>query len=114
MWMTRRYWLSTATAGACAVLAPRRLLAGLDSAQAELEQRIGRLIGEYSEQGFHRTGTAVDRESGEWLCEEIRRIGLVPARESFDLTRIDPINPGLVVQSRRITGVPLFDGIFDC
>ena len=112
MWMTRRYWLSTATAGACAVLAPRRLLAGLDSAQAELEQRMGRLIGEYSEQGFHRTGTAVDRESGEWLCEEIRRIGLVPARELFDLTRIDPINPGLVVQSRRITGVPLFDGIF--
>ena len=112
MSMTRRHWLSTATAGACAALAPLRSMARQNADRGELEQRIARLIGEYSEQGFHRTGTAVDRESGDWLSEEVRRIGLVPAREPFELTRIDPINPGLVVQRRRIAGVPLFDGTF--
>jgi hypothetical protein len=88
------------------------VLAGVGAAQGELEQRIGRLIEEYSEQGFHRTGTEVDRHSGDWLVEEVRRIGLVPVRESFDLSRIDPIDTGLVVRGRRIAGVPLFDGTF--
>lgn len=110
--MNRRTWLSLTAAGVCGVLAPLRTMAGRDSAQAELEQRIARLIGEYSQQGFHRTGTEVDRESGEWLSEEIRRIGLVPAREPFELSRIDPLNPALVIQGRRIAGVPLFDGTF--
>ena len=80
--------------------------------QEELELRIGRLIQEYEQQGFHRTGTAVDRGSCDWLCEKVRRIGLLPARESFPLSRIDPARPGLIVGDRRIEGLPLFDGTF--
>ena len=80
--------------------------------QDELERRIGRLIQEYEQQGCHRTGTAVDLGSGDWLCEEVRRIGLVPERESFTLSRIDPAKPGLIVRDRRIEGLPLFDGTF--
>jgi len=112
MSMTRRHWLSTATAGACAALAPLRSWAGQEVAQGELERRIGRVIDEYARQGFHRTGTDVDRRSGDWLYEEIRRIGLTASRESFDLSRIDPIDPGLIIQERRIEGLPLFDGTF--
>ena len=111
MAITRRAWLSMVGVGAYSALAPRRL-AGLGAAQGELEQRIGRLIDEYSRQGFHRTATEVDRQSGDWLYEEVRRIGLAPARESFDVSRIDPIDPGLVVGGRRVEGVPLFDGAF--
>ena len=101
-----------AAAGVCGAFVPPRSMAAQDADQGDLKRRIGRLIDEYSRQGFHRTGTEVDRRSGDWLYEEVRRIGLAPARESFDVSRIDPINPGLVVEGRRIEGVPLFDGTF--
>ncbi len=87
-------------------------MAAQNEAPGALERRIGRLISEYERQGFHRTGTAVDRRSADWLYEEVRRIGLVPARESFALSRIDPASARLIVRDRRIEGLPLFDGSF--
>ena len=112
MLLTRRQWLSIATSGAYSALAASRSMAAQNEAQGDLERRIGRLISEYERQGFHRTGTAVDRRSADWLYEEVRRIGLVPARESFALSRIDPANARLIVRDRRIEGLPLFDGAF--
>jgi hypothetical protein len=109
--LTRRQWLSIVTAGASGALARSRSLAAQKFTEA-LERRIGRLINDYERQGFHRTGTTVDRRSADWLCEEVRRIGVVPERESFALSRIDPANAGLIVQDRRIEGLPLFDGTF--
>ena len=82
MLLTRRRWLLTVTAGACA-FAPSRSMAAQNEAQGEMERRIGRLISEYERQGFHRTGTAVDRRSADWLYEEVRRIGLVPMSQAF-------------------------------
>ena len=83
---------------------------------AELEwsvqQRIGAVIRAYEEQGFHRTGTAVDRISGEWLASEVREIGLEPVLEEFSLSRVDPIDASLMVNGRKIDGLPLFDGGF--
>lgn len=112
MLLTRRQWFSIATSGACAAFAASRATAAQKEAQAELERRIGRVITEYERQGFHRTGTVVDRRSADWLSEEVRRIGLVPARESFALSRVDPVRAGLTVRDRRIEGLPLFDGAF--
>ena len=63
-------------------------------------------------QGFHRTGTAVDRLSGEWLASEVREIGLEPVLEEFSLSRVDPIDANLMVNGRKIDGLPLFDGGF--
>jgi hypothetical protein len=111
MLMTRRQWLSAATAGASGALAVSRSASAQDESQP-LARRIGRIIGEYERQGFHRTGTAVDRRSADWLFDEVRRIGLVPAREAFALERIDPTSAGLIVHERRIEGLPLFDGAF--
>ena len=77
-----------------------------------MRQRIGALIRAYGEQGFHRTGTAVDELSAQWLASEIRRIGLAPMLEAFTLSRVDVVAASLTVNGRTIEGLPLFDGGF--
>lgn len=77
-----------------------------------MRQRIGAVIRAYEAQGFHRTGTEVDRASGEWLASEVREIGLAPVLEKFSLNRVDPIDASLAVRGRKIEGLPLFDGGF--
>jgi hypothetical protein len=77
-----------------------------------VQQRIGAVIRAYEQQGFHRTGTDVDRVSGDWLANEVRELGLEPALEAFRLSRVDPIGASLVVNGRTIEGLPLFDGTF--
>jgi hypothetical protein len=77
-----------------------------------VQRRIGIVVRTYEEQGFHRTGTAVDQISGDWLAGEVRQIGLEPAREEFALHRIDPVRASVVVDDREIEGLPLFDGAF--
>src|SRR5262245_2231632 len=77
-----------------------------------VQRHIRSVVRAYEEQGFHRTGTAVDHASGDWLANEVRRIGLEPMREEFSLSRVDPVGTSLVVNDRRIEGLPLFDGAF--
>jgi len=77
-----------------------------------VQQRIGTFIHAYEEQGFHRTGTDVDRISGDWLANEVRQIGLKPTREEFPLSRVDPVGASLAVNDRTIEGLPLLDGAF--
>jgi hypothetical protein len=77
-----------------------------------VQRRIGTVVRAYEEQGFHRTGTAVDQVSGDWLADEVRRIGLEPVREEFPLSRVDPVGASLIVNDREIEGLPLFDGAF--
>jgi hypothetical protein len=87
-------------------------LRGQGQGSGDLEARIARVISEYERQGFHRTGSDVDRRSGDWLYEQARRIGSAPARESFELNRIDPEACHLAIETRRVDGLPLFDGTF--
>jgi hypothetical protein len=77
-----------------------------------VQRRIGGLIRAYEEQGHHRTGTAVDRTSADWLANVVRQIGLEPVLEEFMLNRVDPVHASLVVDGRTIDGLPLFDGTF--
>ncbi len=112
MLMTRRAWLSMTSASAYAAATfPRRVVAAQDGT-GRVEDRISRIIREYEQQGFHRTGTTVDGLSGDWLYEEVRRVGLAPTRESFSLSRVDPGINRLITADRHIDGVPLFDGAF--
>src|SRR5262249_28238490 len=76
------------------------------------ESRILRVIRTYEEQGFHRTGTSVDRASANWLGDQVRRAGLSPSIEPFPLQRVDPQTAVLITGSRRVEGLPLFDGAF--
>jgi hypothetical protein len=78
----------------------------------DLQGRIARTIRAYEEQGNHRTGTKVDQISGDWLAHEVRRAGLIPTREVFEISRIDPVTTLISLDGRRIEGLPLFDGGF--
>jgi hypothetical protein len=77
-----------------------------------LEQRIAEIISAYDAQGNHRTGTAVDEASGEWLSKQVYNIGIEAALEPFALSRVDPRSCFLRIDNRRIEGVPLFDATF--
>src|SRR5262245_56694535 len=111
--MNRRCWLSVTMGGACSALVWSRPSEPAQSnRRVGLVDRIGKVIQDYGQQGFHRTGTSVDGRSGDWLCEEVRRIGLAPTRETFSLNRIDSIQAHLIAGNRRIEGLPLFDGGF--
>jgi hypothetical protein len=77
-----------------------------------VQQRIGTVIRTYEAQGFHRTGTDVDRVSGDWLADEVRQIGAEPTLEEFPLSRVDPVAASLVLNDRKIEGLPFFDGAF--
>ena len=113
MLITRRDWLSiTAGSAYAAVTFPSGVMAAQDGAASAVEGRISRIVHEYEQQGFHRTGTTVDRLSGDWLVKEVRQVGLAPARESFSLSRVDLVTNVWVAADRRIEGVPLFDGEF--
>ena len=87
-------------------------LTGASSLRAAPENQIARLIEVYGHQGFHRTGTAIDRASAEWLASEVRRAGLRPSLESFTLSRVDTVTTALILGDRRIAGIPLFDAAF--
>jgi hypothetical protein len=112
--LTRREWLRLAATNAAAALIawPARSAARPAVDRAALERRITRLIDEFERQGHHRTGTAVDRASAEWLSHEVEQAGLTPSLEAFALSRVDPIEAALRAGERRIAGIPLFDGAF--
>ena len=74
--------------------------------------RIGGIIRECDAQGWHRTGTETDYLSAQWFAERLRRFGLEPSLEPFELSRIGVEAAYLEVGGRRIEGVPLFDGAF--
>lgn len=110
MLISRRQWLSITAGSVYATSAfPCRVVAQSEAA-GPVDRRISRIIREYEQQGFHRTGTAVDQLSGDWLCEEVHQAGLAPAREAFSLSRVDLVTNVLVADGRRIEDVPLFDG----
>ena len=107
MRMSRRNWLL----GCGGVLAGRRV-AAQTARDSDAEGRVRTIIDQYSDQGFHRTGTTVDRQSGEWLLERVGSLGLKPVREEFSVNRVVPGACRLVVAGRTIEGLPLFDGAF--
>jgi hypothetical protein len=117
--MQRRYFLLT-TGQALAFAAAARTTRVVVSREQqpshassnELEQRVASLLQAFDSQGNHRTGTAVDNGSAEWLAGEVERVGIRPSLEPFALSRVDPQLKYARIGSRRIDGVPMFDGGF--
>lgn len=84
----------------------------MTQASVAMERRLGAIISAYDAQGNHRTGTEVDAASARWLAGEVRKTGLIPKREPYELSRVDPEECYLRIDGRRIEGFPLFDGGF--
>src|SRR5579883_2222527 len=99
---TRREWFGFAAAAVCSA----------QPGSDEQRQRIAKIVHSFGEQGIHRTGTEVDRISGDWLMDQVREAGLKPAREIFDLSRIDPISGNLSASGRINHGLPAVGGRF--
>ena len=76
------------------------------------QRRVAHIIETYDRQGWHRTGTQVDRDNAEWLASEIAGLGLEPTLEPFTLDRVDPHECYVEIGERRLEGVPLFDATF--
>lgn len=60
--------------------------------------------------GEHRTGTAGDRQTADWLADNIRAPGVTPRRDDFPLSRWVLRRCEVEVGGTTIEGVPLFDG----
>lgn len=105
--LSRRGFLSIASAAVFS-----RALTAQDRERSALEARISRLIHDFEQQGDHRTGTAVDRASAEWLQSQVEPTGLTSALEPFSLSRVDPVSVSITAADKTIDGVPLFDGAF--
>ena len=80
---------------------------------AELEARVSAQLAAYSEQGIHRTGTAVDAASGEWLAAELVGAGVpessITLRE-FPMERLDEGPAFLAVEgSATLGGLAMYD-----
>lgn len=109
----REYLLLVGQTAFISVVMPRQTSAApQEPEQPEMQRRIRDVIRGYETQGFHRTGTDVDRVSGEWLMDQVRDAGVEPIRETFSLDRVDPITASLSVNGRQISGLPFFDGGF--
>ena len=117
--MERRYFLSTAGQALAFAVAAHTTRAAVPRGQqpsqassTELEQRVASVLRAFDCQGNHRTGTAVDSGSAEWLADEVRGVGIRPALEPFGLNRVDPQLTYARIGNRRIEGVPMFDSGF--
>ncbi len=71
--------------------------------------RLADVISAYDAQGWHRTGSAVDTASAEWLAGLVGETGLEPRLEDFPLDRIDVEDARVCFPGGEIAGVPLFD-----
>lgn len=69
-------------------------------------------IADYDAQGIHRTGTAVDHASAEWLAGQVRARGLTAQLDPFAVSRVDPQTCFIEAGGRRVDGVPMFNGTF--
>jgi hypothetical protein len=106
--ISRRDFIQATGAGLLTII-PRETPVSLKDT---LEQRVARLLQAYDAQGNHRTGTEVDRRSGEWLAREVRQAGTEASLEPFSLSRVDPQSCYLQTGGRRMDGVPVFDATF--
>ncbi|MHB1206174.1 MAG: M28 family peptidase [Rhodospirillaceae bacterium] len=77
-----------------------------------LERRVAGWMEAFDAQGNHRTATDGDKASADWLVREAGKFGVAASLEYFALDRVDPQAVYIVVNGRRIEGVPLFDAAF--
>jgi len=82
------------------------------SSEMSMKDRVTKIIREYSSQGIHRTGTAVDLASAEWFRNQITELGVAPEEDRFSFKRIDVQKSELEINGTVIHGIPLYDCLY--
>ena len=77
---------------------------------AELREQVAADIRGWDATLDHRTGTAGDAATSEWLAGLVREAGAEPELQTFRFDRWVPGDCAVAVNGRRAEGVPLFDG----
>jgi len=73
------------------------------------ELRIADAIRQYSAQGYHRTGTAVDTVSGAWLSDRIQDLGIPAFMDPIELNRVEVLYASFEFNGEQIEALPLYD-----
>jgi len=90
----------------------RRLNAGQSGDAKADRSRIASLIQAYDAQGIHRTATAIDSASADWLRQLATGAGGDARLVPFHLEQVQIRTASLTVDDQRLDGLPLFDGGF--
>ncbi len=69
------------------------------------------IVRAYDQQGWHRTGSAVDNDSGEWLVREMHARGVAAELEPFPFTRVDADPCRVWAGDWQVVGQPMPDGL---
>lgn len=69
------------------------------------------IVRAYDQQGWHRTGSAVDNDSGEWLVREMQARGVAAELDSFPFTRVDSDPCRVWAGDWQVDGQPMPDGL---
>ena len=77
----------------------------------EQYQRISKFIETYDSQGIHRTGTEGNMKNAQWLANEIKKLGLEPIMDGFNINRLDIKEAYIKIGDQKISGIPLYDSI---
>jgi hypothetical protein len=75
-------------------------------------RRISEIIAAFDAQGIHRTATAIDNLSADWLRKLAEKCGGEARLMFFALNRVDVVGARLTAGGRTIEGLPFFDGGF--
>jgi len=107
----RRSFMLAGGALASWALNPRRAFSQEQEVivKGQMRQRVAGIIEQYSAQGIHRTGTAVDNQSAQWLADKIAELDVLPELERFEFERVQPVTNRLTIAGQTFEGVPLYD-----
>jgi hypothetical protein len=84
----------------------------MSAANNAVRRRISELIAAFDAQGIHRTTTAIDNTSADWLRKLAEMAGGEARLMSFALNRVDLVAARLTAGGQMIEGLPFFDGGF--
>ncbi|MGE3335294.1 MAG: M28 family peptidase [Rhodospirillaceae bacterium] len=109
--MQRRTFVGLSAAALVSPALSHRAFAA-SASPSDTEKRVARWLQTFDSQGNHRTATAGDHASAEWLVAEAKSFGVEAALENFPLERVDVQAAYVTIGDRRIEGVPMHDAGF--
>lgn len=70
---------------------------------------LARWVSDYDAQGWHRSGSATDRQCARWIAEEMAALGVTAHEETFPFSRLAFRRAEVRVDGSSVPAVPLFD-----